>query len=46
MEAKTETGAGTPRAAQRHASATLRQRFVQWVPFARGLRDLWQGWRD
>jgi len=46
MEAKTETGAGTPRAAQRHASATLRRRLVQWVPFARGLRDLWQGWHD
>ena len=46
MEAKTETEAGTPRAAPRRASATLRQRFVQWAPFARGLRDLWQGWRD
>jgi homopolymeric O-antigen transport system permease protein len=46
MEAKTETEAGTPHAARRGASATLRQRFVQGVPFARGLRDLWQGWRD
>jgi ABC-2 type transport system permease protein len=46
MEAKTETGAGTPRAAQRRPSARLRQRFMQRVPFARGLRDLWQGWRD
>jgi ABC-type polysaccharide/polyol phosphate export permease len=46
MEAKTETGAGMPRAAQRRPSAKLRQRFMQRVPFARGLRDLWQGWRD
>jgi hypothetical protein len=44
MEAKTETEVSSPRAAERHASAT--QRLLEQVPFATGVRDLWQGWRD
>jgi homopolymeric O-antigen transport system permease protein len=46
MEAQTETGASAARASPRRDHANLRQRFVRRVPFARGLRDLWQGWRD